>query len=159
MLCSPMTCLGINARVATSVVAVCILLTGCASKPAAPIGATPKSSSPAQLRPFEDVSKIRDAYKKTKALTDEQRQRLEDASLSPHIVSALAFLVLIICNEDGNFPSARLQELFGAKATAVDPEGMRLHVKTYRIWAKAPVWGGDLLVDASGVWKVGLILE
>ncbi len=149
-----MACMGIKSGVAIIVLAVCLMLAGCPGKPAAPRASTSRPSG-GQLISFKDVSKIRDAYQKTKALTDEQRQRLEDASLSPHFnVSVYAFLVLIGCNEDGNFPSARLQELFGAKATAVEPKDMRLHVKTYRIWAKAPAWGGDLLVDASesGEW-------
>jgi hypothetical protein len=130
------------------------MLAGCPSEPAAPKVSQPKPSG-GQLISYKDVSKIRDAYQKTKVLTDKQRQQLESACLSPQsVISAYALLVLIICNEDGNFPSARLQELFGAKATAVEPKDMRLHVKTYRIWAKAPAWGGDLLVDASesGKW-------
>lgn len=150
-----MACVGVKFGVAVSVVAICLMLAGCQSEPTAPKVSKPTASS--QLISFKDVSKIRDAYKKTKALTDEQRLKLESACLSPQsVISAYALLVLIICNEDGNFPSARLQELFGAKASAVEPKDMRLHVKTYRIWAKAPAWGGDLLVDASesGKWDL-----
>ncbi|MCC7436182.1 MAG: hypothetical protein IT363_16015 [Methanoregulaceae archaeon] len=147
--------MGIKSGVAIIVLAVCLMLAGCPGKPAAPRASTSRPSG-GQLISFKDVSKIRDAYQKTKALTDEQRQRLEDASLSPHFnVSVYAFLVLIICNEEGNFPRDRLQELFETKASAVEPRDMRLHVKTYRIWAKTPPLGGDLLVDASesGNWS------
>lgn len=149
-----MVCGRVKFGVAVSVVAICLMMVGCQREPAAPKVSTPRPSG-GLLISFKDVSKIRDAYQKTKALTDEQRQRLQDASLSPHFnVSVYAFLVLIICNEEGNFPRDRLQELFETKASAVEPKDMRLHVKTYRIWAKAPAWGGDLLVDASesGKW-------
>lgn len=133
---------------------ILLVAPGCRTESQTPAAAAPRPSMP--IVSWKEVSAIRDAYKLSGKLDDDQRQKLEDAALSPDIVaSATGFLMMQIAFEDGGFDRDRIEELYHTKAAIVDPKGMHLVLQNYRSLLKVRSLEGQLPTDAStsGKWS------